>query len=123
MDKIRKYEDLIVWRKARDLVLQVYRVTKQFPKEERFGLVQQLRRSAASVATNIAEGFGRYHTKEFINFLYISRGSLYETEYSLSLSYDLKFISLQGYSGMKNLSLEVGRMLNGLIRSLKNTNH
>ena len=122
MEKIRSYEDLLVWQKAHSLVLNIYRVTKYFPKEERFGLIQQLRRSAASVATNIAEGFARYSKKEYVQFLYCSRGSLSETEYHLQLSRDLNYLSLETYRRLKELIVEIGKMLNGLINSLKYSN-
>lgn len=120
MEKVKNYEDLLVWQKAHSLVLSVYQATKSFPNEERYGIVQQLRRAAASVATNIVEGFGRYSRKEYIQFLYISRGSLSETEYHLRLSQDLNYIKIEAYKNSKELIIEIGKMLNGLINSLRN---
>ncbi len=119
MNKIINYTDLIVWQKAHSLALKVYKTTRSFPHEEKYGLVQQIRRSASSVATNIVEGFGRFSKKEYVNFLYISRGSLSETEYHLRLSQDLGYVEENAYREPINLSAEIGRMLNGLIAALK----
>ena len=109
MSEIKGFEDLKVWEKSHDLVLEVYKVTQQFPTNEKFGLTSQIRRSAVSVAANIAEGSKRQHLKEYIQMLSISHGSLSETEYYLLLARDLKY-----------LSEEIGRMLNGLMKSLSN---
>ena len=115
---IRSFQDLQVWQKGHSLVLEVYRKTKDFPGEERFGLVSQIRRSAASVCANIAEG-GKKSTKEFLRFLEIADGSLEETKYHLILSRDLGYIDLESYGNLENLCNEIGRMLNALIRSLR----
>ena len=118
MSGIKRFEDLKVWQKSHELVLEVYKITQQFPNEEKFGLTSQIRRSAASVAANIAEGSKRQHLKEYIQMLYISHGSLSETEYYLLLAKDLNYLSDKKYQELFNLSEEVGRMLNGLIKSL-----
>ena len=118
MSEIKRFEDLKVWQKSHELALEVYRVTQQFPNEEKFGLTSQIRRSAVSVAANIAEGSKRRHLKEYIQMLYISHGSLSETEYYLFLARDLKYLSDAKYQELFNLSEEVGRMLNGLVKSL-----
>ena len=120
MGEIKRFEDLKVWQKSHELVLEVYKVTQQFPTEEKFGLTSQIRRSAVSVAANIAEGSKRQHLKEYIWMLYISHGSLSETEYHLLLAKDLKYLSDTKYQALFSLSEEVGRMLNGLIKSLSN---
>ena len=123
MGTVRNYTDLIVWQKAHQLTLEIYSATKMFPRDEKFGLTQQVRRSVASVATNIAEGFGRSSRNEFVRFLHISRGSLLETDYHLRLSLDLEYLSFASYKNLKALIIETGKMLNGLIKSLKSTNH
>jgi four helix bundle protein len=94
------------------------KTTQQFPTDEKFGLTSQIRRSAVSVAANIAEGSKRQHLKEYIQMLYISHGSLSETEYYLLLSRDLKYLNVRKYQELFNLSEEIGRMLKGLIKSL-----
>lgn len=85
------WKDLKVWQKAHALVLDVYKVTKEFPKEEMFGLASQLRRSAASIPANIVEGQSRNTTKEYLQFLYNARGSIEETRYHLLLSKELDY--------------------------------
>ncbi len=112
------FEDLRVWQKAHELTLEIYKLTKEFPQEEKFRLTSQICRSASSIPTNIVEGRGRYHKKEFKQFLYISRGSLEETKYHLILAKDLGYIRIDKYNKLMELSIEVGRMLNGLIKSL-----
>lgn len=89
------YYDLEVWMKCRELVNQVYELTKKFPKEEIYGLTNQIRRCAISVPSNIAEGCGRQHTNDSIQFFYIARGSLYELETQLFLSKDQNYITDQ----------------------------
>ena len=108
------------WQHAHHLALEVYKYTaKGFPRDEQFGLVSQMRRAAVSIPANIAEGSGRAGTKEYLQFLYIAKGSLNELEYYVLLSVELGFVSI-GTSGMlDNIRQEVGRTLNGLIASLK----
>lgn len=113
MDKIKTFEDLIVWKKSHDLVLEVYRITKDFPSEEKFGLVSQMRRAAVSIPANIAEGFKKKGSKDKINFYNISQGSLSELQYYSILVKDLGFkVNLDK---IDSLILEIGKMLNGLI--------
>jgi len=90
---IRNYKDLEIWQLAVKLVIKVYKLLQAFPKEEKFGIVAQTKDSVVSVAANIAEGFGRYHFKDRIRFLYNSRGSLLETESRLIISKHLGFIN------------------------------
>jgi len=120
VSEIKRFEDLKVWQKSHELVLDVYKITRQFPKEEKIGLISQIQRSTVSVAANIAEGSKRRHLKEYIQMLSISHGSLSETEYYLLLARDLKYLSDTKYEELFNLSEEIGRMLNGLIKSLSN---
>jgi four helix bundle protein len=118
--KINRFSELTVWQKAHELTLATYRLTEKFPRSEQFGIVSQLRRSAASVSANIAEGFGRRTTKELLRCLQISRGELEETRYFLILSRDLNHISLAEFEGMNGRCDSVGQLINALGRSLKN---
>jgi len=113
----RGYEKLIVWQKADALAIQVYLVTKKFPKEELFGLTAQLRRAAVSVPTNIVEGTGRQNKKEVKQFVNIALGSLAETEYLLQFCYKLELLSAKEYMQLANLRQEVGALLWGFYKS------
>jgi four helix bundle protein len=116
---IRSWQDLEVWKAAHELVLMVYEVCRGFPRDERFRLGDQLRRAAVSVPTNIAEGKGRSSRKEYLQFLAVSRGSVEEVKYLVLLSKDLKYISPEAYASLSREYDKVGRMLNGLMRSLR----
>ena len=113
---VKRYEDLVVWQKAMLLAKRVYCVQKQLPKEEIYGLGDQIRRAAVSIPSNIAEGFGRDTDKEFKHFLSIARGSLFETKTQLQLAENLGYLTIN--SEMLSLFNEVGKLLNGLSRSL-----
>jgi len=113
------FRDLEVWRQAHGLVLDIYRATKKFPKDELFGLTSQIRRSGFSVPANIAEGNGRAGRNEYVQFLTIARGSLNETGYYVSLACDLGYISIQVAQTLDAKVATVGRLLAGLIRSLR----
>lgn len=115
---IRHHRDLDVWKEAINLVEDVYRLTRDFPSEEKFGLVSQLRRAATSVPANIAEGAGRSGTNEFIRFLYIAQGSITELETHLIMSERLGFGSVDAVRGVEEKRGLVDRLLYGLIRSL-----
>ncbi len=115
---LKNYTELKVWQKAHDLVVKIYNVTKVFPVDEKFVLVSQIRRAAISVPANIAEGYSRKHTKEYIQMLYIAQGSLEETKYFLFLSKDLGYIKDNVYVPLLELGEEIGRMLRGLINAL-----
>ena len=121
MDKqqVESWRDLEVWKLAHNLVLKVYEITKCFPNDERFRLIDQICRSAASVPTNIAEGKGRSSLKEYLQFLSIARGSVEEVKYLLLLCRDLGYIPESTYSEMADEYDQVARMLNGLMRSLR----
>ena len=107
------YRDLIVWQKSMNLAKETYQLTKSFPKEEIYGLTSQIRRCAISIPSNIAEGKGRGSDKEFVRFLQISLGSLYELNTQLELSYDLNYI--KNTKTIFDLSFEIEKMLNSLI--------
>ena len=116
--EIQSYRDLIAWQKAFKLGLMIYRLTKQFPDEERFGLISQLRRASVSVPSNIAEGYGRQSRNEYVRFLKIGRGSLYEIDTQLLFAVELQYVSHEMYDQTKSLLDECSRVLGGLIRSL-----
>jgi four helix bundle protein len=117
---LRNYKDLKVWQRSYKLCLEIYRVTKGFPKEERYGLTSQIRRAAASVPSNIAEGYGRKTTPEYIKFLYVAYGSNCELETQILLSGDLGYIETDKLKKLQNEIGEVERMLKALIKSLEN---
>lgn len=115
------YEDtskLIVWQRSHELVLKIYEITKNFPKDEQFGLTSQIRRAAVSIPSNIVEGKARGSNKEYSRFLMISRGSLEEVKYQLLLAKDLKYIDEEKYKEVYKITDEVGRLLGGLINKL-----
>jgi len=121
-NNINDFEDLVVWQKSHQLVIELYKITNSFPKSEEFGLSSQLRRSAASVPTNIAEGLGSNSRNNFKRMLFIARGSLVETRYHLILARDVGYISKGTYQCLKEKYDEIGRMLNALINSLDKKN-
>jgi len=104
-----------VWHKAHDLVIKVYKVTKSFPREEVYGLTSQIRRAAASIPTNIAEGCGRGSTKELKQFLRISMGSASEVEYQILLSYELRYMDSETYENLNSDIQEIKKMLSSYI--------
>ena len=107
--KTKSYKDLIVWQKSYNLVIEIYKITKNFPKDEIYGLSYQMRRSAVAIPSNIAEGYGRQYNKEYKQFLAIAYGSLCELETQYLLSIDLNYI--QNNEKIENLMKEVGSML------------
>ena len=115
---MRNFRELLVWQKAHELALEVYRDTKGFPADERFGLTVQLRRAASSVASNIAEGCGRGSDKDFARFLGIAAGSASEVEYQILLTRDLGYLSEEDYRRLNSHVNEVKRILNSFIQSL-----
>ena len=116
---MRDFKELKVWDKAHRCAVEVYRTTGAFPSEERFGLVAQLRRSAASVPANIAEGCGRESDRELIRFLSIAAGSASEAEYHLLLSRDLGYLAEEDYQELVKQICEVRRMLSAFMQKLK----
>jgi four helix bundle protein len=115
---MRSFKDLIVWRKAHGLTLDLYRVSRTFPREEQYGLTSQIRRSAASICANIAEGCGRGTARDFARFIQMALGSASELEYHLVLAADLGFISPAAHSQLEASLVAVKRMLSGLVRRL-----
>ena len=113
------FKDIQVWQKAHKLVLDIYRITKGFPDSEKYGLTAQLRRSVASVPTNIVEGYKRKSDKDFAHFLNMADSSLEETKYHLLLAHDLGYLSKDEYEQSIMLADEVGRMLAGFQKRLR----
>jgi len=118
-DKDMNYEELDVYKKSHNFVLEIYKITKTFPNDEKYRLVDQLTRAAYSIPSNIAEGNSRNTTKEYINFLYMARGSANEIKYFLLLSKDLNYINEETYSKLKNKIVIIITLLNGLTNSLR----
>ena len=115
---MRDFREIKVWQKAHKFALEIYRSTQGFPAEERFGLTSQLRKSATSVPTNIAEGCGRSSEKDFARFLSIAAGSISEAEYQVLLAQDLGYISTDVHHQLDVQANEIKRMLNSFIRTL-----
>ena len=115
---VQKYEDLIVWQKAMDLAVEVYKLTKLLPDDETYVLTGQMRRAAVSIPSNIAEGQERNTTKDFIRYLYIAKGSKGELETQISLCIRLELLTQAQIAAAKDLLNEIGKMLNALIQSL-----
>ena len=116
----RSYRDLVAWQKAMSFVTEIYEVTQRFPNEERYGLTSQLRRASVSVPSNIAEGQARFSQKEFHHFLSMARGSLVEIETQLLIARNLKYLPPTRTEALLASAGELGRILNGLISSIKN---
>ncbi len=115
----RSYRDLIAWKKAMDLVTEIYRLSQSFPKEELFGLTSQIRRAAVSIPSNIAEGQGKLSRKEFRYFLGNARRSLSELETQIMIARNLEFIGEMEIKNILEQSGELGKIINGLLTSLK----
>ncbi|MFH0814516.1 MAG: four helix bundle protein [Candidatus Falkowbacteria bacterium] len=120
--KIKNFYELEAWQKARDLTLQIYNITKTFPKEELFGITNQLRRASASIMANIAEGFARFHFKDKIKFYYMARASAAEVQSFLFLSEALRYIDQPTLQKLSAQCEESARLINGLINSINNNN-
>lgn len=121
--KIKNFTDLIAWQEGHKLVLMVYNITKTFPKEELFGLVSQMRRCSVSITSNIAEGFSRGSSKEKIQFYNTARGSLTELQNQLLIGKDIEIILNNKFQEVSSQSVKVHKLINGLIKKLKNINN
>ncbi len=115
---LKTHKELIAWQKAYNLCLKTFKSTEKFPRSEQFGLTSQLKRSALSIPSNIAEGYNRGSTSEYIRLLYISYASLAELETQLMIAHDLGYIQTDEFNNLINLQKEVQRIMWGLIRSL-----
>lgn len=120
MSSIKSYKELIVWQKSMTLVKELYKITEHFPSNEQFGLTSQMRRASVSIPSNIAEGWGRLSRKNYIQFLRISRGSLFELETQILITKELKYI--KDSEAIEGLIIEISKMLNSLIRKLVEKN-
>ena len=116
---IQSFRDLVVWQKSIDLVTKIYQLSKEFPKEEIFGLTSQIRRAAVSIPSNIAEGRGKSTKGEFQQFLHHSRGSLAEVETQIIIAQNLGYLSNKETEQVIDMTSEIGRLLHGLITSIK----
>lgn len=114
--KIKRFEDLLVWQKSHELAIKIYKITKDFPQEEKFGLVSQMRRAAVSVAANIVEGFRKRSKKDKVNFYNISQGSADELRYYVILAKDIGYLN-NAIEVERDMD-EVGKMLSGLVASM-----
>jgi len=115
---IKEYKDLKIWQKGIEIVSDIYILTKKFPKEELYGLTSQIRRSAISIPSNIAEGFRRYHNKEYRQFLYISLGSCAELETQIAIAKNLKYITEEKEIELTEKLDHICRMTSNLIKKL-----
>ena len=120
MDKIKDFQDLRVWQQAHDLVLMIYRITKDFPKHEMYGLASQMQRSAVSVTSNIAEGFGRYSAAEKVRFYNVAGASLTELQNQLIIAKDVEYVVRDIFAEIYERSIKVHMMNNKLIKVTKN---
>jgi four helix bundle protein len=116
---LSSYRDLIVWQRAIDFVVDTYKLTGRFPRTELYGLVSQLQRAVVSVPSNIAEGAGRLHTREFVHHLGVARGSLFEAETQIIVAQRLGYAGEEDTKPLLDVVTELGRMLHGLIASLE----
>ncbi len=117
-EKAKSFEDLLVWRKGHNFVLEIYKLTNSFPKEELFGLVSQMRRAAVSIPANIAEGFRRSGKQDKLRFFNIAEGSIEEVKYYLILTEDLKYAETKE---LKQELTEIGRLLWGYMNSIRSS--
>jgi len=116
---VKTYRELDVWKKAVDMVVLVYELTREFPPEEKYGLMSQMQRAAVSVPANIAEGYGRVHRGGYVHHLSIARGSLAELETHITIAVRLNFLVREKATILWNMTQDVGKMLSCLIRSLQ----
>ncbi|HBY56747.1 MAG TPA: four helix bundle protein [Candidatus Atribacteria bacterium] len=119
MATIKSFEELIIWQEARKFANDIYKLTKKYPQEEMYGLTSQMKRSAVSIMSNIAEGFDRRTTKEFISFLVIARASASEVQNDLYISLDLNYINKEDFKTYYDYARKIGKLINGLITYLK----
>jgi four helix bundle protein len=116
---VKSYKDLDAWKLGINLAKKIYEITEKFPDSERYGLSSQMRRASVLIPSNIAEGSGRNHKKEFVQFLYLARGSLLELETQIELSKMMKFLDNDQYKTIIGLLNRTHRVINGLIFALK----
>ena len=115
----KSYQDLDAWKKSMDLCVQIYSVTSNFPQHEMYSLTSQIRRCAFSIPSNIAELLGRSTTKDTLNFLSISKGSLYELETQLIIATRINYLSTENHNNINQLLIECKKLINGLTKYLR----
>src|SRR3989338_5651134 len=115
---MRDYKNIKAFQLSDELVVEIYKITKNFPKDEIYGLTSQLRRATVSIPANIAEGASRQHKKDYLNFLYVARGSLAEAEYLLHLANKLGYLDEKGFEDTVSYKQSVAKTLYGLIESV-----
>ncbi|GAI77072.1 unnamed protein product [marine sediment metagenome] len=116
--KIRTYRDLNIWNVGIELVKDIYKLTEKFPKQEMYGIVSQMRRSAISIPSNVAEGFKRCHNKEYRQFLYVTLGSCAELETQVTIAKELKYIQADKEATLLEKLDHIGRMITNLLKKL-----
>ena len=119
MASINSYRDLLIWQKSFFLVIEIYKITSSFPKEELYGLTSQIRRTSVSIPSNIAEGFGRNSTGDYKRFLQISLGSLYELQTQVEICSRLNYLSNEHYTDIQQKAFELEKMINSMISKIK----
>lgn len=119
MNKLKSYKDLLVWQRAVDISVEVYAISASFPKEEVFGLTNQIRRASNSISLNIAEGYSRNSAKAYLNFLNIAQGSLFELESGIILAERLQFVESESLIKLFNLITEESKMLRSLMNKIE----
>ena len=120
MEKTKNFFELEVWKLGHRFVLEIYELTKKFPKEEQFGITSQIRRAASSITANIAEGYGRHFFRDKINFYYISRASCAEACNFLFISRDLNLLNEKKFKDLDSLVNDINKMINAMIKYLEN---
>jgi len=121
--KIKSFKDLNAWKVGHELVLLIYKYTKKFPSEERFGLTSQLRRAFVSITSNIAEGFSRNTYKDKLNFYCVAQGSNTELQDQITIAFDVGYLNQKEYEIIESKSIDVHKIISGLIKSTKNIIH
>ena len=117
--KIKSYRELLIWQKSILVVTNIYKLTRDFPKEELFGITSQMRRCAISIPSNIAEGFGRNSQGDFKRFLNISLGSIYELQTQIEISQNLEYLNTENYKYLMESCVELEKMMNSLVSKIK----
>jgi len=118
-NQIKSFTDLIVWQEGHRLVVEIYRITKMFPREETYSLTDQMRRAASSVTSNIAEGFGRHGYKEKVQFFYLAQGSLAELKNQILFAKDVGYLDNSTFKNLADMANTTHRLLQGLIQKSK----
>lgn len=122
-EKIKSFTDLYAWQAGHVVVLSIYKITKEFPKEEQFGLTNQIRRAAVSITSNIAEGFSRTSYKEKVQFYAIALGSLTEVQNQLLIAKDVQYVSKEEFATLLSETVKASKLINGLIKHSKTLIH